>query len=62
MPLSTFIGAMKGGSINWGSLDGCFLEEREERKREGGEERDRQAWDPVHFGQGQLAEKQEKGT
>ena len=56
MPLSTFIGAMKEG--NWGSLDGCFLDEREERKREGEEERDRQAWDPVHFGQGELAEKQ----
>ena len=36
---------------------------RERRGREkGGEERDRQAWDPVHFGQGELAEKQEKGT
>lgn len=33
-----------------------------ERKREGEKERDRQAWDPVHFEQGELAKKLEKGT
>ena len=61
MPLSTFIGAMKGG--DWGSLDSCFLDEREgEEERKGERERDRRAWDPVHFEQGELAEKWEKGT
>lgn len=33
-----------------------------ERKREGEKERDRQASDPVHFEQGELAEKLAKGT
>lgn len=51
MPLSIFIGAMKEG--NWSSLDSCFLDEREgEEERRGEGERERQAWDPVHFEQG----------